>query len=238
MGDKNIREKINSSVYSYQDLSARLYSYCAKEFGRASDINIFFLHSEHDTGKGTAVLDLFRQFAVFPVDIVAAKDCHELIEISAINEFKGTTLVIDCLPIYPVTGDSAEANQDIKSFPRTLSAVQELYMSEDRSSVEQQVNKTLQTLSEKAAAFSELLSGVSDNFSANLIYLSGLTVLRDIDDIAGFPETSMIPWYMLSRKGGSTMRVYQQPELTSLFAKLEVSSPQIENLEQLLKDSA
>jgi len=238
MDRKNMIEFVDTNVVSYQELSAKLYSYCAKECEGSSDYKIVFFHSEHDTGKGNAVIKLFKQFAAFPVDVPVSKDCHEIFEMSEITGHQGTTLVICALPIYPAIDDSVQTdNKKIKYFPQTLSAMMKLHATSQSNSVEHQIQNTIDDLSEKTSAFNELLSRNSGNLSGNVIFLSGLTVLVGNEEKAAFPETALIPWNLttINRKGDR--RTFEQPDLNRFLEGLEISSPQIENLDRLLEEA-
>lgn len=155
---------------------------------------------------------------------------------SGITGNPGTTLFVCAWPIYPAIDYSVKTDEKIIYLPQTLSAMQKLYMSALSRAVEHQAQKAITSLLERMTAFNKILSENIRNSSGNVVFWADLTVLADADQKTSFPETVMIPWYMLSLNREYARQSYKQPELYNLCEGLEMSSPQIENLDRLLED--
>jgi hypothetical protein len=114
---RNFVNKINLNeviLFSYQDLCGRLFSYCTESFNETTEIKIVVLLSEDDAGKGHASKQIFKQFGIYPEEILLSKNSLEKFDFSEIKSFKGISIILYALPV------EAQVGNVINEIPVTL----------------------------------------------------------------------------------------------------------------------
>lgn len=219
---------------TYEILGARLAGYCSLRYDRYTNIRIIVAFSDLDAGRSNAILKLIKQFGVVPTEASSHTGLLDREDISERCASRDMTIIIQSFPVnYPhsekrnlVHKDNVRLNPSSTTFSPHVSKPAGLQSGISYIS--------MQRMLDQIATISGLLTQKHIPFKGAYVYLSGFSFPHSNLTSRHFPETILVPWYMMTGDNLSIERVYRQPELNVYFKSLPEIPPQIANLENFI----
>ena len=224
---------------SYGSLAAKLSYICKVNFEADVDIRIIVAISDQDSGRGSAILKLTRQFGIFPIELSNSKGEFDLQELSELTSFSGLTLIIQSFPIDALEMIKGEIT------PPLLNSISGVFDKADSlkahipvpSGIVSDLSQdSVDMLLHQAMVLSQYFTQHNNDMTGPIIYLTGFSIKSAISHTNDLRESRIIPWYLLIEDKKSLRRVYRQPELENFLQFTAEEAPRIYDLEEHISE--
>lgn len=225
------KNRLIDSVF-FQDIFAILATFIKQEFDANLQMQILVAFSEHDAGKGNAMLKLVKQFGTFPHEVSSMAGTFDCRDVKELLSFPGLTLVIQAIPIIKrsdFTSESVVDEEENDNRQHSLIPMQ-------RGLSDRQSRIALERLLKQIRSIDNLITNNDSARHGGVLYLSGLSCHDTAMENSIFSESKFLPMHLLVRNRSSIQQIYHQPELKRLFKSTPATPPKIANLEQYISE--
>ena len=183
------------------------------------------IFNHNDSGKGNAILQLLKQFRVYPVDLYNINSEFDYDEFSQLTNFDGITIIIQAFT-YPDT--NFKTDYEIQFDP---SNIETLLPSIDNIS-DTATKKLNDFIKEQISYVNQLLLDPNKLLNSKVVYLAGINNLNEELVNVQLPASQFLPWYLFVEN--THQKNFRQPKLNKYFSNLSENTPLIDNLESFL----